>query len=288
MGYDTQLVSVSAPAGFGKTTLLSEWAADSPLNVAWVSLAPSENSLFIFWHYVISAISRAVDSCGSNSLNQIHSSGTIPIETLLIGLINDIADQSAGFAIVLDDYHIISQRSIHASMAFFIDHLPSRVRLIIAGREHPPFFSSRFRLSGRLREIDALNLRFRDDEADTLLNGIYHLRLSEHDVASVKQTTEGWAAGLMLAMLAVRDHEDKHSMVNGLSGGHRLIFDYLMEEVLAGIDEDLCHVMTAASVLERFCPALLQAVSGCSDGHSRIRDMENDNLFLIPLDYQRE
>ena len=175
MGYDTQLISISAPAGFGKTTLLAEWAANCPLKVAWVSLEPSENSLHVFWHYVISAISGAADGCGNNALNQIQTSGTIPIETILIGLINDIADQAKGFALVLDDYHIISDGSIHDSMAFFIDHLPSCSRLIISGREHPPFLPSRFRLSGRLREVTALDLRFRDDETNTLLNRIYHL-----------------------------------------------------------------------------------------------------------------
>lgn len=282
------IVIVSAPAGFGKTTLLSEWAETQKAPVAWVSLEKSEDSPAVFWSYVLTAIANVTGGCGCHALQHIASSGKRAMETILIGLINELSDLPFSFTFVLDDYHVIADRSIHKEMEFLLDHIPPKMRIIIAGRQVPNLSLSKFRISGKLVDIGEQELRFQDREAEALLNAIHGLDLAVDDIHSLKIKTEGWAAGLVLAMLSIREQPDKKTFIRGLTGSHRLILDYLMEEVLAGLDDDLRDVMLKMSILERFCPSLCDAVSDLRGSRELIRRMESANMFLIALDHHGE
>lgn len=279
---------VSAPAGFGKTTLLSEWTRFVTSPVAWISLEKSEDNPAMFWNYVITALASIPGGCGENALAHLTSSGVGSLETVLIGLINDMDDNGMPCTLVLDDYHVISDPAIHGGMEFFLDHLPPHVKIIISGREAPKLSLSKFRVSGKITEIGATDLRFRDDEAEQLLNAIHGLALSENDVASLKTKTEGWPAGLALAILSIKDHHDKHAFIEAFTGSHRLILDYLMEEVLSGLGQEMRDFILKISVLERFCPSLCRAVSGYDESARMVKEIEANNLFLIPLDDQRQ
>ncbi|MBU1171438.1 MAG: LuxR C-terminal-related transcriptional regulator [Proteobacteria bacterium] len=288
LGEDCSIALVSAPAGFGKTTMLSEWAHNHDFPVAWVSLESSENNPMVFWCYLFTAMDSVLGPRGQKALSQITSSQSLSIETILIGLINDLADDDRVFSLVLDDYHVISHQDIHKSMEFFLDHLPRNMRIILSGRDEPRLCLSKFRISGKLREIRAEDLRFRDDEAEQLLNGIHGLALGKTDVLSLKKKTEGWAAGLALAILSIKDQQDKHAFIEAFTGSHRLVLDYLMEEVLSGLGQDMREFMLKVSTVDRFCPSLCRAISGYDDSARMVKEMEANNLFLIPLDDQRQ
>lgn len=288
IGHSTAIVVMAAPAGFGKTTLLSEWARTQKDPVALVSLEKSEDTPAVFWSYVLTAIGSVTGGCGRTALQQIASSDGGSMETVLIGLINELTDRAVPFTLVLDDYHVIADSQIHKSLEFFIDHLPLRMRIIISGRQKPRLSLSKFRISGNLVDIREQDLRFQDKEAETLLNTIHGLDLEAPDIVLLKTRTEGWAAGLILAILSIRDQQDKHTFIQELTGSHRLVLDYLMDEVLEGLDGDLREFMKRISVLERFCPSLCNAVTGRDDSRTLIRTMDAANLFLIPLDDQGE
>ncbi len=282
------IVIISAPAGFGKTTLLSEWVKHCKTSVAWVSLDKSENIPGVFWRYLITAVASVLNHCGQNSLEQIKSSGTSSIETILIGMINEIAAEGTKSTLVLDDYHVISDGRIHGGIEFLMDHLPPNMRMIIAGRDAPRLSISKFRLSGKLVEINAPQFRFNTDETEDLLNKVHGLDLNKEDVVSLTDKTEGWIAGLALAILSMNEQRDKRSFIDDFTGSHRYIIDYLIEEVLSGLGDEVREFMLKISILERFCPELCRAVTKNPDSRRILMNMEQNNLFLIPLDNNRE
>lgn len=288
IGDTSPLVLISAPAGYGKTTLLSEWAEESKSPVGWVSLEQSEDNPELFWRYFLTAVVSASGGCGEHALEQIRSAGISSIETILTGVINDVAEKGAGFTLILDDYHVITDALIHGGMAFFIDHQPENMRLIIAGREKPQLALSKYRVSGILTEIRAVQFKFSTHETECFLNNIHGLNLDMDDLASLTQKTEGWVAGLALAVLSMRESEDRHAFVRSFTGSHRYVIDYLIEEVLAGLDEDVRTFMLKLSVLERFCPELCASVTDHPESRSLVTEMAQNNLFLIPLDDERQ
>ncbi len=285
---DCSVVILSAPAGFGKTTLLSEWVGKCKPLVAWVSLEDSEDIPGVFWSYLITAVSSVLNDCGKKSLEQIKSSGVSSIENILIGLINEIAEDGTEFTLVLDDYHVITDGLIHMGIEFLIDHLPFNMRIIIAGREDPRLSISKFRLSGKLAEIRAAQFRFNADETEDLLNTVHGLDLDKEDVISLRDKTEGWIAGLALAILSIKEQTDRRSFINDFTGSHRYIIDYLVEEVLSGLGGEVREFMLKIAILERFCPELCHAVTENPDSTGILKNMEQNNLFLIPLDNNRE
>ncbi|SDU49633.1 LuxR C-terminal-related transcriptional regulator [Desulfobacula phenolica] len=284
----SSIVILSAPAGFGKTTLLSEWVEHCKTLVAWVSLEQSENIPNVFWRYLITAVASVLNRCGQNSLEQIKSSGTSLIENILIEMINEIAAEGTKFTLVLDDFHVISDGKIHEGMEFLMDHLPSNMRMIIAGREAPRLSISKFRLSGKLVEINALQFRFNTHETEDLLNKIHGLDLTQKDVVSLTKKTEGWIAGLVLAILSMKEQKNKRSFIDDFTGSHRYIIDYLVEEVLSGLGDEIKNFMLKIAILERFCSELCRAVTKNPDSRRILMAMEQNNLFLIPLDNNRE
>ena len=204
-------ILVSAPAGFGKTTLLAEWLATVEADkgsVAWVSLDRSDNEPTLFWAYFIAALQTVDAQIGKNTLVLLHSPQPVPVETLLGTLLNDVGALAERVVLVLDDYHLIGAEPIHQGIGFLLGHLPSQLRLVIAGRADPPLPLSRMRARGELAEVRAADLRFTDDEPAAFLNEVMGLHLPPEDIATLETRTEGWIAGLQLAALSMQGRDD--------------------------------------------------------------------------------
>ena len=289
-----KLTLVSAPAGFGKTTLLAEWVAAVPTRrVAWVSLDQSDNDPAIFWTYLITALQTIQPSLGERSCSLLQSPQPPPIESVLIALINEINAIEDPFALILDDYHAIATPAIHRGIAFLLNHLPGQMHLVISSRADPPLPLARLRGGGDLTELRAADLRFTPDEAATFLNQVMGIAISAADVSALEQRTEGWIAGLQLAALSMRGRDDIPSFVATFSGDHRYIVDYLIEEVLQRQSKEVRNFLLQTSILGRLSGSLCGAVTNAADSpqnssQNLLVDLERRNLFVIPLDNKRQ
>ena len=289
-GTERKLTLISAPAGFGKTTLLAEWLAATPASerpAAWVSLDQSENDPALFWAYFIAALQTVQSDVGKSALSLLHSPQPPPIETLLGTLLNEITTISRDFVLVLDDYHLIDAQPVHSAIAFLLDHLPPQMHLVIASRSDPPLPLSRLRGRGELAELRASDLRFTPDEAAAFLNKVMGLDLSAADVAALGARTEGWIAGLQLAALSMRGREDMPAFIRAFAGDDRYIVDYLVEEVLQRQPERVRSFLLQTSILDRLTGPLCDAVTGQEDGKGVLEALERGNLFVVPLDDKR-
>ena len=237
-GSGSKLMLVSAPAGFGKTTLLTEWLAAGPAApaderlAAWLSLDRGDNDLASFWTYVIAALRTAAPEVGENALALLQASGPPPIETVLTTLLNDLSATAGDIVLVLDDYHVIDASDVQDGMAFLLDHLPARLHVVIASRADPALPLARLRARGELAEIRAAELRFTPDEAAAYLNEMMGLQLTARDVVALEGRTEGWIAALQLAALSMQGRDDVAGFIAGFAGDDRYVVDYLVEEVL--------------------------------------------------------
>ena len=237
-GTASKLVLVSAPAGFGKTTLLTEWLAAGPAApaderlVAWLSLDRADNDPVSFWAYVIAALRTVASGVGESAPALLHASPPPPIETVLTVLLNDLGAMAADIVLVLDDYHVIDVPAVQDGMAFLLDHLPPGLHVAIASRADPALPLARLRARGELAEIRAAELRFTPDEAAAYLNGTMGLQLTAQDVTVLEARTEGWIAALQLAALSMQGREDVAGFIAGFAGDDRYVVDYLAEEVL--------------------------------------------------------
>ena len=234
-GADSRLTLLSAPAGFGKTTLLAEWLGQTPgedRSVAWLSLDPSDNEPSLFWTYVVVALQRAVPGVGSGALELIASS-PLPTDLVLTTLLNELAAAPGEVWLVLDDYHLVDSHDVRDGMSFLLEHLPPHVHVVLSTRADPDLPLSRWRVRGELVEIRAADLRFTSDEAATYLNEATGLNLAAGDVEVLEERTEGWIAALQLAALSIQGSEDVSSFIARFAGNDRFIVDYLVEEVLA-------------------------------------------------------
>jgi LuxR family maltose regulon positive regulatory protein len=234
-GLHHKLTLISAPAGFGKTTLLSEWVSGCERPVAWLSLDEGDNDLARFLAYFIAALQTIEDNIGEGALSVLQSPQPPPTELILTALINEVAAPPKDFILVLDDYHLITAQPIHDALTFLLDHLPPQMRLVVAGRTDPPLSLARLRGRGQLTELRVADLRFTPDEAAAFLNTCVGLSLSAKDSAALEGRTEGWITGLQLAALSMRGRAAKRvaDFVAAFSGSHRHVIDYLIEEVLA-------------------------------------------------------
>ena len=282
-----KLTLVSAPAGFGKTTLLAEWLAAGELPVAWVSLDSSDNDPALFWAYVIAALQTIQPGTGSNARSMLHSPQPPSIETVLTSLINDIGAIASGFALILDDFHVIDAPVIHQGIAFLVDHLPQQLRLVIATREDPRLPLSRLRSRDELIELRAADLRFTPSEAVEFLNQVMGLNLLAADVIALETRTEGWIAGLQLAALSMRGRNDVSGFIRSFAGDDRYIVDYLIEEVLQRQPERIRSFLLQTAILDRLSGPLCDAVTELDDGQGMLEALERGNLFVIPLDDKR-
>jgi LuxR family transcriptional regulator, maltose regulon positive regulatory protein len=288
-GLGCTLTLVSAPAGFGKTTLLSAWTSDltSRRPIAWLSLDAADNDPARFWRYFVTAVDRLHPGSGETALALLGSPQAPPIEAVLTTLLNELAYLEADAVLVLDDYHLIESRAIHEALTFLIEHLPPRLHLVIATRADPPLPLSRLRARDALNEVRAADLRFSPGEAATFLNQVMGLQLSAEDIAELEGRTEGWIAGLQMAALAMRDHDDVPSFIASFMGSNRHVVDYLAEEVLGRQPEELRTFLLETSILDRMCAPLCNAVTGHTDGQTTLERLEHANLFVIPLDDER-
>src|ERR671933_792741 len=287
---DVQLTLVSAPAGFGKTTLLADWLATVAVDgraVAWLSLDQSDNHPTSFWTYVTAALHRVTPGAGQNAISLLESPQPPPIETVLATLLNDLSNVSIDLVMVLDDYHLVDASELRAGMAFFIDHLPPQLHLVIASRADPALPLARLRARGELVEIRAADLRFRPDEAAAYVNEVMGLHLTARDIAALEGRTEGWIAALQLAALSMQGRDDVPGFIAGFAGDDRYIVDYLVEEVLQRQPERVRSFLLQTAVLDRLSAPLCNAVTGQESGKTMLEALERANLFVVPLDDRR-
>jgi LuxR family maltose regulon positive regulatory protein len=284
---------VSAPAGFGKTTLLAEWLAAGPAaptderSAAWLSLDRGDNHPASFWTYVIAALRTVAPGVGASALALLEASQPPPIETVLTTLVNDLGAIAYDIVLVLDDYHVIEARDVQEGMAFLVDHLPAQLHLVMGSRADPALPLARLRVRGELVEIRAADLRFTPDEAASYLNGVMGLALTAQDMAALEGRTEGWIAALQLAALSMQGRDDVAGFIAGFAGDDRYVVDYLVEEVLQRQPDRVHTFLLQTSVLGRLCGPLCDAVTGQGGGKAMLEALDRGNLFLVPLDDRR-
>jgi LuxR family transcriptional regulator, maltose regulon positive regulatory protein len=288
-GLHRKMTLISAAAGFGKTTLLSEWAARCERPVAWLSLDPGDSDPSRFLGHMVASIQTVSPSTGAGVLSTLHSPQPPPAESILTVLINEIAELPAPFVLMLDDYHAVDSRAVDEALTFLLENLPRQLHLVIGTREDPHLPLAKLRARGQLTEIRAEHLRFNSAETYRFLNEMMGLDLSEDDATALEARTEGWIAGLQLAAISLQGHEDSTSFIKSFTGSHRFVLDYLVEEVLQRQPEHVQKFLLSTSILDRMCGPLCEAVLGdpCIDGQEMLRYLEQVNLFTIPLDSER-
>src|SRR6266566_6448711 len=294
LGIQRPLTLIAAPAGFGKTTLLSTWLEHASLPAAWLSLEQDDDDLTRFWTYVFTALALVHQGLGTSALALLQASTLLPlppIEIVLTVWINDLAALPHEVALVLDDYHLITAQPIHRSIAYLLDHLPPQLHLVIVTRADPPLSLARLRARGHLTEIRAADLRFTAEETAAFLTRALGLELSAQDIATLEARTEGWIAGLQLAALSMQGRKDIPGFLEAITGSHRYIIDYLTEEVLARQPEPVQTFLLQTAILERLqgslCEAVIGEQGGEASGQAMLEQLEQANLFLVPLDDER-
>ena len=286
-----KLALISAPAGFGKTTLVSAWLAARPGDkgaAAWLSLDPDDNEPTRFWTYLISAIRTIASEVGTSSLSILEERQQAPIETALAMLLNELQAMDCNVVLVLDDYHVIENAEVHRGLTFMLEHLPATVSLVMTTREDPPLPLSRMRARGELLELRAADLRFTPEEAAAYLNEVMRLDLPAGDVVALEGRTEGWIAALQLAALSVQGRADPSGFIAGFAGDDRYIVDYLAEEVLERQAEAVRNFLLQTSILTRLTGSLCDVVTGQSGSGAMLEELDRRNLFLVPLDERRQ
>ncbi len=289
-GVASKLTLISAPAGFGKTTLLAEWLTARPsagTSLAWLSLDRDDNHSQTYWTYVIAALRTAAPEVGTSALALLDASQPPTIQTTLTTLVNDVETVDGEIILVLDDYHVIDAPEVHEGMAFLLDHLPQRLHLVIVTRADPALPLARLRARGELVETRAADLRFTADEAAAYLNGVMGLHLTAPDMAALEARTEGWIAALQLAALSMQGRDDVAGFIAGFAGDDRYVVDYLVEEVVQRQSSLVQAFLLQTSILDRLSGALCDAVTGQAGGKAMLESLDRGNLFLVPLDDQR-
>jgi len=290
-GAESKLTLISAPAGFGKTTLLAEWIAAAPADqrsVAWLSLDPTDNEPASFWTYLVAALQTVAAGVGADALVLLQGRQPPPIETVLATLLNELGGMPDDVVLVLNDYHLVDTPDLHDGMAFLLEHLPHQVHLVIASRADPALPLARLRARGELVEIRAADLRFTPDEAAAYLNETMGLGLPAGDVAALDARTEGWIAALQLAALSIQGRDDVAGFIAGFAGDDRYIVDYLVEEVLHRQPEAVRSFLLQTSILSLLSGPLCDAVTGLEGGRDMLDALDRKNLFLVPLDDRRQ
>ncbi|MFL6196011.1 MAG: LuxR C-terminal-related transcriptional regulator [Thermoanaerobaculia bacterium] len=284
------LTLVSAPAGFGKSTLLSDWIHAQGRPVAWVSLDEGDNDVVRFLCYTVSALRKLHPGLGEDVLTTLRHSQDAPAEALepiLTSLLNEVHALDEDLVLLLDDYHAIESAAVHRAVQFLLDRMPPRMHLVIATRVDPPLHLSRLRARGQLTELRARDLRFNSQEASDFLNQAMSLSLSSADVEALEERTEGWAVGLQMAALSLQGRRDVEGFIAQFTGSHRFVLDYLTDEVLSRQPEPAREFLLRTSILSRLSAPLCDAVTGGTDGQEVLESLDGANLFLIPLDDTR-
>jgi LuxR family maltose regulon positive regulatory protein len=283
-----RLTLISAPAGFGKTTLLSEWVAGRERPAAWVSLDEGDNDPTRFLAYLVAALQTIAPNVGEGVLGVLLSPQPPHTESILTALLNEISTIEDDLVLVLDDYHAIDAGAVDDALTFVLEHLPPRMHLVIATREDPRLPLARLRARGQLAEVRAADLRFTPDEAAEFLKGVMGLDLSAEDISALETRTEGWIAGLQLAALSMRGREDVPGFIRAFAGDNRYILDYLVEEVLQRQPESVRSFLLQTSILDRLSGPLCDAVTDQEEGNVLLEALERGNFFVVPLDDKRQ
>jgi LuxR family maltose regulon positive regulatory protein len=283
-GLTRRLTLVSTPPGFGKTTLLSSWAARSPVPSAWLSLDESDNDLFRFLEYLTAAF-RGIPADGGNPIPPFLHSPFERSETVIAGLINRLAEKGSSFVMILDDYHLIEDQGVHNTLLYFMEHLPSGVHLVLSSRADPPFPLGRFRSRGELLELRQEDLRLSVEETAAFLSRTMGVDIPGEDARVLADYTEGWIAGMQLAAFSMQRDENPSAWIHSIRNGNRYILDYLMDEVWRRQPAEVRDFLLRTSLLDRFSAELCEAVSG--SGQPMLDRLEKANLFITPLDEGR-
>ncbi len=288
-GLRSKLTLVSAPAGFGKTTLLGEWVAGCRQPAAWLSLDEGDGDPARFLAYLVAALQRIAPNVGAGVSSVVQSPQPPPPESVLVALLNDVATVPDDFVLVLDDYHVIDTALVDRALAFLLDHLPPRMHLVIATREDPQLPLARLRAGGQLTELRVTDLRFTRSEAAGFLNQVMGLGLSADDVAALETRTEGWIAGLQLAAISMRGRQDTTGFIRSFTGSHHFVMDYLVQEVLQQQPERVQDFLLRTSILDRLCGPLCDAVllHPSGSGQETLERLARANLFVVPMDDER-
>ncbi len=278
---------VCAPAGFGKSSLLGEWAAISDRPCIWVSLGPGERDVQQFLAYLVAAVQTVDASIGANARALLQATPPPSAESVLAALLNDVAEDLEAILLVLDDYHLVASEPVDEALAYLIDHLPPQMHVALATRTEPALPLARLRAQGQLTELRQENLRFGPDEAAVFLDQTMALKLSGAHVAALAARTEGWVAGLQMAAISLQGNRDPEKFIQSFTGSHRFLQDFLLEEVLHRQTLAVQSFLMRTSVLERMCPELCDAVMQDHEGHNTLAHLERANLFVVSLDTER-
>jgi LuxR family transcriptional regulator, maltose regulon positive regulatory protein len=286
-----KLTLLSAPAGFGKTTLLAEWLAQTDNGCAWLSLDAYDNDLPRFLRYLAAALQTVDEGLGETAVSLLEPPEPSDSQYVITSLINDIARQNGRIVLILDDYHHIENPAIHHALAYLLEHQPPQLHLIISSRADPLLPLGRLRVRQQMDEIRAADLRFTSDEAAIFLRHLWGIQLSPEQVAALEARTEGWVAGLHLAVLALRQlttPEEIANFVAAFTGSHRYILDYLVDEALHWQPPAVQNFLLQSAILDRFCADLCQAVLEIDNAQALLAQVKAANLFLVPLDDRGE
>ena len=280
---------ISAPAGFGKTTLVSEWITNCKRPAVWLSLDEGDNDPARFLTYLIAALQRLAPNLGAQLLDVLQTPQPPPPDSILTNLLNEITAISKNFILILDDYHMIDSKVVDHALTFLIEHQPPQMHMVITTRQDPNLPLARLRARGQLTELRASDLRLTQAEAAEFLNQVMGLKLSKEDIAALETRTEGWIAGLQLAALSMQGQLDSASFIQSFTGSHHFVMDYLVEEVLQRQPESVQTFLLNTSILDRLCGPLCDAVLGspAGSGQENLEYLERSNLFIIPLDNER-
>ncbi len=286
-GLQRPVTLVSAPAGFGKSTLVSAWTTRTSARVAWLSLESADRDPLRFLAYLVAALRTIEPDLGERALRSLHAPPSPHPTDVATDLLNDIARGTGRLAIVLDDFQAAASEPVAEVVTFLIEHAPSRFHIVLTSRDEPSLPVARWRVRGDVTELRAADLRFTHEEAVAFLNDTMGVDVSSDDVVTLERRTEGWIAGLQLAALSLRGRDDVTAFVRAFAGEHRHVLDFLAEEVLRGQSERVRGFLLATSVLDRMCGTLCDAVTERDDGAETLLELERANLFLVPLDDER-
>lgn len=282
-----RMTVIAAPAGYGKTTLVTEWIQSQ--QAVWLSLDSEDNDLDRFVTYVVAALQQVDAAIGAQVIAMQQAEGSDPMQMSTI-LLNDVSFLDERVLLVLDDFHLIENPQIHEMVAFWLEHLPPQLHLVFISRMELPISLARWRVRQQVCELGTADLRFTQQETAVFLNDLMDLQLTDTDVAALEACTEGWIASLQLAAMSLRqqDAAARTQFVQHFSGSNRFVIDYLVDEILARQRDDVRDFLVDTAVFERFCADLCAAVRGADDSRLLLEQLEKANLFLIPLDERRE
>lgn len=288
-GLHRKITLIAAPAGYGKTTLVCEWLAHCGRPAAWISLDQGDHEITRFLMYLISALQTLSGNIGEGVLSVIHSPQPAPTESLLTALVNELSTLPFPFILVLDDYHAASSREVDEAVGFLLDHLPAQMHLVVTSRENPDISLPRLRARDQLTELRAADLRFTASEAEHFFHHVLDIHLSAELIAGLQAQTEGWAAGLRLAGISIRDEQDADRLLQSFTGNHPMVLDYLAEEVLQRQPQAVQDFLLRTSLLDRMCGSLCDSIMSSPKvpGNQMLTELDRKNLFLIPLDQER-